>query len=88
MSFTHTFLSPYLATVTLAAMDRKWTESWARLAAANDQANRERLCRLTTEEALREFEALCREVHTAFDSNDPMPARTHAVGLSKFWKSA
>jgi len=71
-------------------MDRKWTESWARLAAANDQANRDRLAKLTTEESLREFEALCREVHAAFDvdAGDTMPARTHAVGLSKFWKSA
>ncbi|GEM_PF-5834445 len=68
----------------IAAMDEKWVRSLERLAAANAAANRERLRRLTLEESIREFEALCEEVHRGFPEvpvrHDPSP------GLAKFWK--
>ena len=65
-----------------AAADELWAERWRRLGAANDAARRERLRALTLEEAIRQFEDLCREVHAAFDKRQV--ARSHPVGLVKY----
>ena len=62
--------------------DARWAERWKRLGAANEAARRERLRSLTLEEALREFEDLCRKVHAAFDVS--AVARSHPVGLVKY----
>lgn len=64
-------------------MNRAWAESWERLGAAGERARRERLRRLGLEEGLREFERHSR-VRTGLESD--RPARSHAVGLARFWK--
>ncbi|MFN3485729.1 MAG: hypothetical protein ACK44W_09640 [Planctomycetota bacterium] len=66
-------------------MDPTWAERWKRLSEANARTHAERLRRLTMEESLQEFEALCREVYRWFD--DPPFPKEHPVGLVKYWKS-
>ena len=68
-----------------APADPLWSERWQRLASASEAARRRRLRALTLEESIREFEALCREVHDAFGAS-PLP-RSHPVGLIKYVKS-
>ena len=65
-------------------MDSRWIAGLARLAKANARAHRERLRQLTREDAIREFEALCEEVHGEFP--DVPARRDHPVGLVKLWK--